>query len=282
MLKIFWLALCLSPDALAQARLEYPVWSPDGTRIAFAMSFTGGGTDWNVYVAKIDGTGLRQLTRTDAWDAAWSPDSATIALVSTIDGKRQISVVYVDGSNVRQLTQGDTEGFHPAWSPKGAQLAFTCRAGSESRICIMNTDGFDVRAVTPANQQCRWPAWSPDGKRVAYWRQGEVWATNLGTGEQVRLFAPGPGTSTIDWSPDGRQILFAPATGEQAGIQVFDISSGETRRILGADWRAGEPRWSPDGRRILFAAGNSKPGIYCFDMSNSTVREIVTAAKMRN
>ena len=107
MLKVFgW--RCASPRiALAQARLEYPVWSPDGTRIAFAMSFTGGGTDWNVYVrAKIDGTGLQQLTRTDACDAAWSPDSATIALVSTIDGKRQISVVYVDGSNVRQVDSG--------------------------------------------------------------------------------------------------------------------------------------------------------------------------------
>jgi Tol biopolymer transport system component len=281
MRKAVWLTMYLSAVAFAQVHLESPIWSPNGKRIAFGMSLTGQGTDWNVYLANIDGTGLRQLTRTGAWDAAWSPDGADIVFVSTVAGKRQISSMSVDGPTVIQLTKGDTENFHPSWSPKGTKLAFTCRSGVSSLICVMNADGSDIHAVTNTNQQCRWPTWSPDGKRLAYYSQGEVWTTNLETGERVHLFTMGPATSTLDWSPDGQQILFAAGT-EQAGIQVFNISSGETRRILSADWRPGEPRWSSDGHRVLFVAGNSKPGIYCLDVSTSAVREVVSGTKMHN
>src|SRR5262249_15180809 len=162
-----WLTMCLSAASLAQVHMESPTWSPDGKRIAFVMSFTGQGTDWHVYLANIDGTGLRQLTRTAAWDGAWSPDGTTIAFVATVDGKRQISSMPVDASTIHQLTTGDDESFHPAWSPNSAKLAFTCQSDRSSRICVMNADGSDIHPVTDANQHCRWPTWSPDGKRLA-------------------------------------------------------------------------------------------------------------------
>lgn len=275
MYKAVWLTMCLSAASFAQVRLESPIWSPDGKQIAFGISFTGQGTDWNIYLTNIDGTGLRPVTRTGAWDAAWSPDGATIVFVSTVAAKRQISSMPLDGSSTHQLTTGDNENFQPAWAPKGAKLAFTCRSGSTSRICVMNADGTDIHPVTDTNQQCRWPTWSPDGKRLAYYCQGDVWTANLETGAHAKLFTIGPATSTLDWSPDGEQILFVADTGELAGIDVSNISSKETRRILAADWQPGQPRWSPDGHRILFAAAGSQPGIYCLDTGTSNVREVI-------
>ena len=275
MYKAIWLTMCLSTASLAQVRVESPIWSPDGKRIAFAVNFTGQGTDWNVYLTNIDGSGLRQITRTGAWDATWSPDGTAIAFVSTVAGKRQISSMSLAASASHQLTTGDVESFHPAWSPKGAKLAFTCRSGPSSRICIMNADGSDVHPVSGTNQQCRWPSWGPDGKRLAYYCQGDVWTADLETGERAKLFTIGPASSTLDWSPDGGQILFVADTGDLAGIDVYNISSKQTRRILAADWRPGQPRWSPDGHRILFAAGGSKAGIYCLDTGTSNVREVI-------
>jgi len=48
--------------SFAQVRLESPIWSPHGKRIAFGINFTGQGTDWNVYPTNIDGIGFRQIT----------------------------------------------------------------------------------------------------------------------------------------------------------------------------------------------------------------------------
>jgi hypothetical protein len=69
MYKAVWLAMCVSAASFAQVRVESPIWSPDGKRIAFGVTFTGQGTDWNIYLTNIDGSGLRQITRTGAWDA---------------------------------------------------------------------------------------------------------------------------------------------------------------------------------------------------------------------
>src|SRR5579872_1287442 len=140
MCQAVWITMCLSAASLAQVHLESPIWSPDGKRIAFAVTFTRQATDWNVYIANIDGSGLRQITRTGAWDPTWSPDGTAIAFVSTVAGKRQISSMSLDTSASRQLTTSYSENFHPAWSPKSAKLAFTCRSGPSSRICVMNAD----------------------------------------------------------------------------------------------------------------------------------------------
>jgi Tol biopolymer transport system component len=78
----------------------------------------------------------------------------------------------------------------------------------------MNADGSDIHPVSDTNQQCRWPTWNPDGKRLAYYCQGDVWTTNLETGERANLLTIGPASSTLDWSPDGAEILFVADKGE--------------------------------------------------------------------
>lgn len=264
--------------ALAQGRLhlESPIWSRDATQIAFAMSPTGGPNDWNIYVANSDGSKQRQLTRAGAWDAAWSPDGSAIAFVSRVDGKRQIFVMAPDGSGAHGLTRNEDEHFHPAWSAKGDQLAFVCRTNAANRICVMNASGSSQRVLTPADQQCRWPAWSPDGRRIAYNVQGEIWMIDTATNERVRLVESQTATTTIDWSPDGRQLLFAAGAGEQSRIEALDVSSGQTRRILGGDWQPEEPRWSPDGKRVLFLSRGAKSGIYWLEVSESSVFRVLT------
>ena len=55
---------------------EGPVWSPDGSQIAFTRYVDRGGenTNFSIYVVNADGTGLRRLTR-GPYDSspAWQP-----------------------------------------------------------------------------------------------------------------------------------------------------------------------------------------------------------------
>ena len=88
----------------------WPVWSPDGTRIAFISSAPGAFfTPGRLHVVNVDGTGQKNLTPVDdVWEPAWSPDGTRIVYT----GEGRIFVANADGS-------GRTDvgfGHRPTWT----------------------------------------------------------------------------------------------------------------------------------------------------------------------
>src|SRR4029077_4927670 len=92
-----------------------PVWSPDGTRIAF--SSTRDGND-EIYVMNKDGSNVRRLTNNPAPDITptWSPNGGQLAFTSDRWGGPAIYVMGADGLNPRRIS---TEGYcdRATWSP---------------------------------------------------------------------------------------------------------------------------------------------------------------------
>jgi Tol biopolymer transport system component len=259
--------------AAVAAQYENPAWAPDGKSIVFVMKTAE--SDWNIYRANVDGLGVRQLTHGSAWDPAWSPDAKSIAFVSTVEGKRQVSTMYADGSNIRLLTSGPTEHFHPAFSPGGAQIALVSVENGASRIVVMDADGANARPLTPVDQRSRWPAWSPDGKRIAYYVEApvsEIWQVDVHTLERVKLFDSGLSRTTLDWSADGKQIVFTRQSGKETCIDILTLENRQTRRVFSAETVSGQPRWSPDGRQILIS---TNAGIAILDLQSSSVRAVL-------
>ena len=72
----------------------WPVWSPDGKRLAFTSNRDG---NYEIYVMNADGTGLRNLTRHRGQDnyATWSPDGKRLAFISNRDGGHDVYVMEV-------------------------------------------------------------------------------------------------------------------------------------------------------------------------------------------
>jgi Tol biopolymer transport system component len=154
-----------------------------------------------------------------------------------VDGKRRISAMSGDGSNVRVVTSGPAEHFHPAFSRDGSRIGLTAVESGASRITVMDSGGRNAKPVTPAGQRSRWPAWSPDGKRIAYYVQAAVsgiWQVEVDTLERSKLFDGAIGPTTLDWRADGREILFTRGAGMTAfryGDDITVVDSG----LLGVD-----------------------------------------------
>jgi Tol biopolymer transport system component len=135
-----------------------PRWSPNGKRISFTSDRTG---DYEVWVVNADGSGETNLTNspttTDglSWPpASWSPDGRRLAFGRTTAfdlSRSEIHVMDADGSNVRQLTDAETQGtaFTPVWSPNGRQIAFVrfFAGGTGGDLFVMNADGTGQQTV---------------------------------------------------------------------------------------------------------------------------------------
>jgi TolB protein len=102
----------------------YPVPSPDGSRIAFRKMLD---TNSEVFIANIDGSGIKNLTDHPAFDGwpAWSPDGKRIAFASNRNSAYQVFVMDADGSNVKLVANTEGRATAPQWSKDGRSIYFT-------------------------------------------------------------------------------------------------------------------------------------------------------------
>jgi len=165
----------------------FPVWSPDGTKLAFHRN-------GEIYAMNADGSGQLNLTHNPAFDccAVWSPDGTKLAFYTNRDGNGEIYVMNADGSGLRNLTNSSAEDDTPAaWSPDGTRIAFATNRDGNREAYVMNADGLAVTRLTN-NPAVDWCAdWSPDGTKLAFFtnRDGnaEIYVMNADGSGQLNL-----------------------------------------------------------------------------------------------
>ena len=92
-----------------------PVWSPDGSRIAFVSQQKGSDDVWVVYA---DGNEPKNLTpNVWEWDKhpSWSPDSSRIVFWSNRSGGKQIYVMDAEGRNIVNISNTEWDEYDPLW-----------------------------------------------------------------------------------------------------------------------------------------------------------------------
>ncbi len=161
-----------------------PVWSPDGTRIAFERDTDTGkpktNQKYDIFLMDVDGSNVQQLTDDRALDGGctWSPDGGRIAFTSTRNKGFDIYVMDILTREVEQLTHnpGNRDwAKKPSWSPNGKHIAYEqalfggfLNAGTT--IYVMNADGNGAKELVRSDND--WarasPRWSPDSKSILY------------------------------------------------------------------------------------------------------------------
>jgi len=252
------------------ATVGFDVNCSEAGQLAVTLPGAGGSTD--VYLVRIDGTGLTQLTSHAARDAqpVWSPDGGTIAFVSTRDGNAEIYLMRAGGSGLTRLTAHPADDSDPSWSPDGSMIAFRSNRDGNAEIYVMQADGSGATRLTTNQATESDPAWSPDGSRIAFTsdRDGnaEIYVMQADGSSATRLTTNDVDDVEPAWSPDGARLAFSRLSWCYTGVCDYDLyvmnsdGSGATRLSSNTYYEVTSEvgaAWSPDGRWIAFGASHA-------------------------
>ncbi|MDQ2872549.1 MAG: S41 family peptidase [Candidatus Eremiobacteraeota bacterium] len=228
---------------------DRPLYSPDGTRIAFISARSGNG---DIYVLSLKTGDVKRLTYSDGYDQleSWSRDGVWLYFSNAsknVQGERDIYRVRLSGGTpMKVIAQTYVTNFFAAAAPDNESIAFNTRGFAssqwwrkghshldESEIWVRHGlgDRPTYERLTDGNAKEVWPMWAPDGKHVYYMsdRSGaqNIWERTIGgAARQLTHFTNGRAIwPTI--SNDGRTIVFE----RHFGIWRLDLDSDRAERV---------------------------------------------------
>jgi dipeptidyl aminopeptidase/acylaminoacyl peptidase len=250
-------------DILRIVRLTDPRFSPDGKTVALVETRAQVDADTDEYHSEIilvdvASHQVRPLTRErhHAASPRWSPAGDAIAFLAPDANKvLQLYTMPLAGGDALQLTHAKDAVEQFAWSPDGSTIAI---AVADPKPELKGEDKFRTAFKVGNDDMTVSEAVRPVHLYLIPAQGGEPKRLTSGTWSLPSSLPPGPPSSPIAWSKDGKSIILVrqetPSTGDQflARIQVLDIASGSIRSLTGDTLLEGYPALSPDGASVAY------------------------------
>jgi dipeptidyl aminopeptidase/acylaminoacyl peptidase len=267
-------ALVFGNTALAQVGLQssdlYKLrsindvqFSPDGSHIAYTVENNGtaGRPYSQLWIMNVSNEkSIRVGNDTDRGGGPeWSPDSKTIAFHGSVNGKSGLYLVHPDGTGLRFIHEIEgtnsplpSTGKNISWSPDSRRIAFiSSTPGPEPDL-----NGDPVVIIRYLYK----PDFSEGNSHFNDNRRLHIFIADLGSGNVQQLTQGDHYEHSIDWSPNGQELLFVsnrePNEDQFFNYDIFAIkvADGTIRRLTATENAEYRPRWSPDGKSIVYQA----------------------------
>ncbi len=186
--------------------------------IAFAARSPKG--DWDLFLMRPDGYGLRDITSTPGFNEGlprFSPDAKRLLW--------------------RRIPRGETYDGN--------------RHGMQGELVIGASDGSGAGALGK-DGEFPWASWSPDGKSIACLAIKGISIVDLQTRRETRHLDRKGFFQQLVWSPDGRWLCgVANSFDTDWSIARIEIASGAANAV--SKVTCCTPDWFPDSKRVVFS-----------------------------
>jgi len=256
-----------------------PVWSSDGTQIAFHRI---AGADTGIYIVPALGGPERKLLATHvpyavAAPISWSPDGKWIAFGNPLptephgaSGSRthadRIFLISPDTLETRPLPH-DPKCRHestPTFSHSGSKLAYVCvRSTNDLELIIIGLpDGAPKTVVAVADYMTSFAWAADDSKLVLSVYNGsvpELFEAPLADGQLQQLPLP-PNAAWPVVSSKGDKVAYS-ASSDKINIWRKDLLNPDLPpvKLISSTQIQTHPQYSPDGKHIAFNSSRSGP-----------------------
>lgn len=259
-----------------------------------------------IYVWTVDGSSEIRITDHPADDEypLWSPDGKYIVFVSNRAKTVDLWAVPMTGSQPSgdpvRIQADIGKNKIPSDFTRSGYLTFysMSSAGRPSDLFVLAVDpktgeaqgSFRPFASYPT--QAMFHRWSPDGTRIAYTsRKGNIQLPNAyvssgGTNEELEIPAKGYWIGNVEWSRDGKHLLFPGWNNDDGRVGIFRIAlenlAIEPVQALGDRYGANfkgayiNLRWLPQAGRYMFGKllSEMEQEIYTMDPKDYKIERV--------
>ncbi|MBR1630640.1 MAG: S9 family peptidase [Paludibacteraceae bacterium] len=292
----------MTPEALwAMGRMAEPQVSPDGTRIAYEVSYPNVEADKSnseLYVVGVTGEGNTRLTHTNVSEHQpnWFDDHQIAFMASTEDEGMQLFMMKDDGADRRQVShvEGGIQGF--MFSPDRKYVLYVknikvepSNQGKDMYADLPKTSGRVIRDLNYRH----WDQWVdeiPHPFLAAFDGASLGETTDLLEGEMYECpMLPWGGVEQLAFTPDSKQIAYTCrkktgmdyAVSTNSDIYLYDIATKQTRNLtegmMGYDTN---PAFSPDGHWMAWGSmerdgyESDKNRLFLMDMQSGAKKDL--------
>jgi len=253
----------LSAEDLYQLRSVGAVQiSPDGSRVIYSVTDRDrpGHSRSRLWIMDLASGSAAPLTAEAGGGSnpTWSPDGDWIAYFGRDADRSGLTVIRPDGTEARFLAEVrgtnhplPSSGQRITWAPDGSAVAFVSGTpGPESELA-----GGDPVVITRYLYK---PTASEGLTRFNDNRRMHIFVAELATGEVRQLTDGDYYEHSIDWSPDGSEIVFIsnrePDPDRFFNYDIFTVGvrDRKIRRLTRTESAEYRPVWSPDGSAIAY------------------------------
>lgn len=272
---------------------SFPVFSPDGSQLAFSRQIGG---NWDIYVMPASGGDAKQVTfhPRNEYAYGWTPDAKSILFMSNLTGVSGLYTIQIDGGlRVELPLPGAVNG---TFSPDGKRVAYDTssigdwrfyRGGDKGKIWLANPANGEIERLPDGNYNDDFPQWIGDKIYFASDRTGiyNLYSYDLRSKQTKQLSNfehygvrwIGAGSGAIVFVRDGRIHLHEVATGQTRLVDVRvnpDSAELKPRTVNAArtiEW--GIP--SANGDRIIFGARGE---VFVLDSATGDARNVTATS----